>query len=368
MCNEAVLAQWLALMKAPGLGPVGIQQLLARWGSIDALFKAPIDAWRQEGLSTAVIEALLHPSNDAIDKDLMWSQQEGHHIITWDDACYPANLREIPAPPAVIYVKGQRNALQGNAIAIIGSRKATRCAQAFAHQLADTLSQENIIIISGLAMGVDAAAHRGALHSHGRTIAVLGHGLQTIYPKSHRSLAESMVSHGALLCEYGVGVSPQAYHFPHRNRLISGLSKAVVVVEATRQSGSMITVNHALDQGREVFAVPGSLGNPAASGCHFLIKQGAQLIESASDILEALGWSNTEQAAFCSQKDQVGSSRLGLDCWQWKLLECVDYKMTTLDELTHRSGCSMAEVNTALLLLELKGYITKVCGGYARVK
>lgn len=368
MCNEAALAQWLALVKTPGLGPVGIQQLLARWGSIDALFKAPIDAWRQEGLSTAVIQALLNPSNDAIDKDLEWSQHENHHIITWDDGRYPTYLREIPAPPAVIYVKGQCDALQGKAIAVVGSRKATRCAQAFAHQLADALSQENIIIISGLAIGVDAAAHRGALHAHGRTVAVLGHGLQTIYPKNHHSLAASVVGCGALLSEYGIGVSPQAYHFPQRNRLISGLSKAVVVVEATRQSGSLITVNHALDQGREVFAVPGSLGNPAASGCHLLIKQGAQLIESPLDILEAMGWSNTEQPVFCSKKEQVGSSGLGLDCWQWKLLECVDYKMTTLDEVIRRSSCTMAEANAAVLLLELKGYITKVCGGYVRVK
>ena len=365
------IQHWLRLSQAEGVGPVTAMQLVEYWGSVAALWEASLDAWNQAPMSSALISALLQVPQSTVDQDCQWAEKPGHSILTIDNPDYPEMLRVISAPPLLLYVKGDPCCLSELQVAIVGSRRGSYHGRRLAHQLSRGLSNQGVVVTSGLARGIDAAAHQGALAGSTNTIAVLGSGVDVIYPSEHHRLASRIIERGALVSEYRPCARPQSYHFPQRNRIISGLSCGVVVVEATRKSGSLITAEHALDQGREVFAVPGVAGVSSVEGCHALLKSGATLVECAEDVLRTVTNSPLKNdrlvnlASVDTKDDQGGMVSLDSECQM--LLECVDYKMTTVDQVMARSGLNVAKVNSKLLIIELKGYITRVSGGYVRV-
>jgi DNA processing protein len=309
---------WQAALYLPGIGPRRLLQWLEHFGDIEILFQAPKEAWLQAGLTFKQIEALSQPDWQAVETDLRWAEAENHYLVTLEDAAYPSHLKEIPDPPLVLFVKGDLGLLSEPQLAMVGSRHATPAGLQNAEQFAYHLAKAGMVITSGLAMGVDAACHRGALNAKGLTVGVAGTGLNYLYPSANKKLAEEMLAHGgAVISEFPLSTPPHAMNFPRRNRIISGLSVGVLVIEAALKSGSLITARHALEQNREVFAIPGSIHHPLARGCHHLIRQGAKLVETAQDVLEELGMfrsafpkqSSLEQAVdakFRPVFDQVG--------------------------------------------------------------
>ena len=369
--SECHIEQWLRLSMAAGVGPITALQLVKHWGGIVPLWQASPKAWRDADMSPTLIKALLVDSSAQVKADLKWAQQPRHHIVTLEDPRYPTCLSMIPQPPLLIYVKGDPVVLSKTQVAIIGSRRCSHLGKEQSYGLAQNLARRGIVVTSGLAYGIDAAAHRGALSGNHQTVGVLGSGCDTIYPARHQELADQIQHHGALVSEYSPRQSPKAYHFPQRNRIISGLSWGVVVVEAAQRSGSLITAEHALEQGKEVFAMPGCAGQVSVQGCHNLLKNGAILLDGVEDVMVALQLSG--QATALQQSSGVRLSRrrdcktAPLDRSHRQLLGCVDYKMTTVDQVIPRSRKNVAKVNSMLLILELKGYITRVSGGYVRV-
>ena len=281
---------WIALHRLPGVGPKRFRQLLDHFGSIRAVWNAPPSQLGQAGIDRRTAAAIVE-GRRKVDPDREIERLAAARIavLTWlDEECYPLLLRTIAAPPPVLYVRGEITPQDRSAIAIVGTRRRTTYGRSVATKLAGELASAGLTIVSGLARGIDGHAHRAALQHGGRTLAVLGHGLDTIYPAEHRTLATEITTQGALLSEYPPGVGPAAEHFPVRNRIISGLTLATVVVEAGEASGALITARAAADEGREVFAVPGPITSPASRGCHQLIQEGAGLVSSAQDILDAL--------------------------------------------------------------------------------
>lgn len=305
-----------------------------------------------------------HP---AAEHETAWLAEPNHHLITLSDPRYPRLLREIPDPPAALYVIGDPDLLSATQLGIVGSRNPTPGGSETAHAFASYLTQSGLTITSGLAMGVDAAAHRGALGAGGKTIAVAGTGLDRVYPARHRELAHEIAAQGALISEFALGTPALAHNFPRRNRIISGLSLGVLVVEAALQSGSLITARLAAEQGREVFAIPGSIHNPLARGCHALIRQGAKLVETAADILEELG-PMAQITAPARQTDGAGNITSGLGVEAMTLLDCLGFDPTPVDSLIERSGLTPEAVSSMLLVLELQGHVVSAPGGhYTRV-
>lgn len=305
-----------------------------------------------------------HP---AAEHETAWLAEPNHHLITLSDPRYPRLLREIPDPPAALYVIGDPDLLSATQLGIVGSRNPTPGGSETAHAFASYLTQSGLTITSGLAMGVDAAAHRGALGAGGKTIAVAGTGLDRVYPARHRELAHEIAAQGALISEFALGTPALAHNFPRRNRIISGLSLGVLVVEAALQSGSLITARLAAEQGREVFAIPGSIHNPLARGCHALIRQGAKLVETAADILEELG-PMAQITAPARQTDGAGNITSGLGVEAMTLLDCLGFDPTPVDSLIERSGLTPEAVSSMLLVLELQGHVVAAPGGhYTRV-
>lgn len=278
--------------------------------------------------------------------------------ITLNDAAYPAQLKEIADPPPILFVRGNVHLLQSPQIAIVGSRNPTSDGKRIAHDFAGTLTQVGFTITSGLALGIDAASHQGALDANGFTIAVAGTGLDRIYPACHKQLATDIIATGAMVSEFPPGTTAKANHFPRRNRIISGLSQGLLVVEAAQQSGSLITARMALEQNREVFAIPGSIHNPLARGCNALIREGAKLVETTQHILEELGQYNQ-----CVTEIQAIQSQSILDLEQQKLLNLILYSPTSVDNLVTQTGQSVEIIASMLLLLELQSYITSAPGG-----
>ncbi len=302
----------------------------------------------------------------AAEQELAWLEQPNHHLITLSDPRYPKRLREIADPPAALYVIGEPDLLSATQLGIVGSRNPTPGGSETAHAFAGYLAQSGLTITSGLALGVDAAAHRGALQAGGKTIAVAGTGLDRVYPARHRELAHEIVGQGALISEFPLGTPALALNFPRRNRIISGLSLGVLVVEAALQSGSLITARLAAEQGREVFAIPGSIHNPLARGCHALIRQGAKLVETAADILEELG--PIAQTIAPMHEIDTGNVTPGLDVEALTLLDCLGFDPTPVDSLIERSGLTPEAVSSMLLVLELQGHVVAAPGGhYTRV-
>ncbi|MHB1084731.1 MAG: DNA-processing protein DprA [Thiobacillus sp.] len=346
-----MLDPWLRLSLTPGVGNTSLIRLLTAFGSPEAVLASSRSALT-EHLSKAQCDALLaEPATALLDAAHAWLSQPGNSLMTLADADYPRSLLEIADPPAMLYCKGQRALLSQPALGIVGSRNATpqgvRDAEAFAHALSDA----GLTIVSGLALGIDAAAHRGGLAGAGSSIAVIGTGLDRIYPARNKTLAHQLADSGLIVSEFPLGTLPLPGHFPRRNRLISGLSRGVLVVEAAPDSGSLITARVATEQGREVFAIPGSIHSPLSRGCHYLIKQGAKLVESAADILDELAWQQRLVRPVLpeSQSDPV--------------LDALDGAPATLDALAQRSGLTLDALSAKLLTLELDGRIASLPGG-----
>ena len=380
--TENSLRNWLALTHVPKLGPVRIHSLLEIFDNPTVILNAGRSGWKQAGLSEKMIQHLSAPDWDKVDADLKWAEQENAGIITLDDDRYPVMLKNIPDAPPLLYILGQAEVLKQPQLAIVGSRNPTHAGKDIAHDFAVYLANMGMTITSGMALGIDAAAHQGALDSlhtsaggHGLTVAVMGTGLDRVYPAKNRDLAHKIAEKGVLVSEYAPGTPPLPGNFPRRNRIISGLSMGVLVVEAAVQSGSLITARLAIEQGREVFAVPGSLHHPLAKGCHALIRQGAKLVETAEHIVEELvgfaalfdesGDNKKPSIQKSGQKQEIElNSAINVDDEYKQVLKCIDFAPTSVDKVVERSGLTADAVCSMLLVLELQGYVTALSGGY----
>jgi DNA processing protein len=365
MSSEKNHLYWLAAMRLPKIGPLKIRYWLNSLPDIKNLFTASSSELTAAGLSAAEIKIVRQADFSAAERDILWCGKNGCHIVTLADQAYPVLLREIPDAPLVLYVRGSLEQLVQPQIAMVGSRNPTIGGKETAYEFAYYLSKARVIVTSGLALGIDAACHRGALAAGAPTIAVMGTGLHSIYPASHQQLADEIVTcGGALVSEFFPHTPPLAKNFPRRNRVISGMSVGVVVVEAAVRSGSLITARFALEQSREVFAIPGSIHNPRARGCHQLIQQGAKLVETAEHILEELSSLQQLVKKIASHKSSDNTPYLNEK--QQHFLQHVGYETTTLDTIILRSGLTASSVSSMLLTLELQGYVHFVPGGCVR--
>jgi len=359
------IAAWLAVLRVPGIGPATFFKLLEKVGDPEAILANP-DAIPK--VSAPIRAALCSPDWAAVEQDLKWAAQPGRHILIFTAEHYPPLLRQIPDPPPILYVHGDPTLLALPQLAVVGSRNPTTGGRDNAFEFSKHLASVGLVITSGLALGVDGAAHRGALAAGGKTLAVTGTGLDRVYPARHKDLAHEIIDKGgALLCEFPVGTPALSQNFPRRNRIISGLSLGTLVVEAARQSGSLITARLAGDQGREVFAIPGSIHNPLAKGCHALIRQGGKLVETAEDVLEELRFQFVPKVAAAMAVDRV-TSDFELDVESRALLETLGYEPMSVDALIERCGLTAETVSSMLLVLELHSYVESLPGGrYSRV-
>ncbi len=363
-------SSWLALLHAPDIGPVTAAGLLERFGSAQAVLSAGRKAWSEAGLSSAAQQALAQPDAARLATDLAWLESPDHHLIVRDDPRYPQRLRLLEGAPLVLFVVGDPELLALPQLAIVGSRNPTPGGLDNAKAFAESLARAGFVITSGLALGIDAAAHQGAL-AGGLTLAVCGTGLDRVYPAKHRDLAHAIARQGALVSEFPPGIPPVAANFPRRNRLISGLSLGVLVVEAALQSGSLITARLATSQGREVFAIPGSIHNPLARGCHRLLREGAKLVESAQDILEEIAPLLDLPLSCNAVTDSGGVKPVGDDSPDpeyRQLLDALGHETARIDQLVERTGLAAEAVASMLLILELRGLVSLAPGGqYQRI-
>lgn len=363
--SSTQLHHWLALRFTPGIGPVCFSQLLEFFPDPTAVFKASHAELSKIGLSATLISALQKPDWAAVEKNIRWAEQKNNHILTYHDSHYPLLLKHTVGAPAVLFIQGDVALLQTHQLALVGSRNPSPFGRDTARYFAQHLSTAGLTITSGLALGIDGASHKGALEVTGKTIAVLGSGLDTIYPRSHQKLAEEIAAKGALVSEYPLGTPPKSANFPQRNRLVCGLSLGVLVIEATLRSGSLITARLAADQGREVFAIPGSIHNPLARGCHFLIRQGAKLVETAQDIMEELS-ALTGIAPIANNMPVEDKLPKVLDKDYQHLLDQIGFEATSIDQLVERTGFSVQIVTSMVMMLELQGQVSQVAGGFTK--
>lgn len=355
----------LALLRTPRVGPRTFKALVDRFGSPRQIFGAPSADQAALGLGKETLEWLKNPDWEKVESDLRWLEIEGHHCLPVDDKAYPQILTEIADPPPLLFVRGDIDALASRQIAVVGSRNPSPGGERLAWDFARALTETGFAVTSGLALGIDAAAHQGALDGGGITLAVAGTGLDQIYPRRHYNLAETIVKQGgALVSEFPTLSPPQAVNFPRRNRIISGLSLGVLVVEAAMRSGSLITARMALEQGREVFAVPGSVNNPLARGCNALIKQGAKLVETVEDIFDEFAFERLPLKI--TAKQHVPGGELDGECRL--LLKYIAYAPTSVDTLVAATGNAPEIITSMLVLLELQGHIVPADGGYSRVR
>ncbi len=368
------LAAWLRLALTDGIGPQTARELLSRFGLPENILAAGFPAL-QKCVPEKIAYALSGPVPDAmqeqIARTLAWADIAGNHVLTLADAQYPKALLSIPDPPPLLYAKGRVDLLARPALAIVGSRNASVQGMQNAERFAQTLSADGLTVVSGLALGIDAAAHLGALaamaasDTAGSTIAVTGTGLDLVYPARHHALAHRIAAEGCLLSEYPLGTQAMAGNFPRRNRLISGLAQGVLVVEAAMQSGSLITARSATEQGRDVFAVPGSIHSPLSKGCHLLIRQGAKLVESAQDIMEELRWQ--QRTPLSPAKPLPATEPAGeADTPLTRLLALAGHDPVSIDQLVERSGWPAADIQAALLTLEMQQQMELLPGGQYR--
>lgn len=353
--SDIELGAWIKLSLTPGLRGAPLRALLSAFGLPDQLFKTS-KAQLLRFVPETVVERLLATDRDeAVQTCLDWAGRPGNNVVTWCDDWYPQQLLEVGDPPPVLYCRGRCELLSRPSIAVVGSRNATPQGTRNAEQFARTLSERGLTIVSGLALGIDAAGHRGGLAGKGATIAVVGTGLDLAYPRANAELTEKIAAHGLVISEFPLGTPPLPANFPKRNRLIAGLSLGVLVVEAAPASGSLITARLAAEQGREVFAIPGSIHSPVARGCHALIKDGAKLVESAEDVLTELRLSH-------SQPRQAPTSNLSGP--EADLLLHMGYDSCDAGTLAVRSGLTPEAVSAMLLQLELEGKIGSLPGGF----
>lgn len=355
MSSDLELAAWLRLTLVPGLGPRAQRELLSAFGLPSNIFAAGHAALVRVVGEDLARRTLTHDSNREVEEALRWGEQPGNHFLTLADSNYPASLLEIADPPTLLYARGNPDLLKRPMLAVVGSRNATGQGLSNAERFSAALSEAGFTIVSGLALGIDAAAHRGALRGPSSTVAVLGTGVDRCYPSGNAALYERIAAEGLMLSECPLGTAPFAANFPRRNRLISGLAHGVLVVEAAISSGSLITARCAGEQGREVFAIPGSIHSPLSKGCHALIKQGAKLVESAQDILEELGhWVPRQLFDPVPEQEEADED---------PILRHLGYDPCTLDMLCQRSGLTPDTVSAMLLQHELDGKVTSLPGG-----
>jgi DNA processing protein len=358
---------WLALSRAD-LPPRVATQLLEAFGDAVGVFAAPPDELtRKAPLTPRQISRIAAAAAFDYSGDLRTLRDIGARLVTVEDDAYPADLRHIPDPPTAIYVRGDLSPADHFAIAIVGSRRSSPYGQLVAHSLARELAARRITVVSGLAMGIDTAAHRGALEGGGRTIAVMACGIDLGYPAANRELKERIVAQGAVMSEFPLGAPALAARIPARNRLISGLALGTVVVEAHTESGSLITAHHALEQGREVFAVPGSVSSAQSKGTHRLIKDGAKLVESVEDILEEIDLSGMAQAVEASEPAVAPGPSLAPE--EARVLALLSLQQKYVDEVIQESGFGASQTNAVLMMLELKGLVRRLPGNlFLRVR
>jgi DNA processing protein len=366
---------WMALSRAPALNVTSLHTALDALGGIPGLFAAPDAARRGAGLSPEASKFIADSGSDGDaarrrPAERAWIENPRHHVLPFTDSRYPLALRGMASGPVALYVTGCPEVLNDPQLSIVGSRNPTAAGRDTAFSFAESLAACGLGITSGLAEGIDSAAHRGALAAQGVTVAVLGSGLDIIYPRINRALSEEIVVQGALISEFPLGTPPRRENFPQRNRIIACLSLGTLVVEAARRSGSLITARLAGDHNRELFAVPGSIHNPLSRGCHELIRQGAKLTETAADILTELNFS----AFFEGVRRGSGSLNrpLGIDAGMDKehkiLLDALGFDPADLDMLVVRTGFKAEAVSSMMLILELEGHVQAAPGGrYSRV-
>jgi DNA processing protein len=351
------LAPWLRLILTPGVGPGQQRQLLAAFGPPEGIYAAGHSAIAAVIGGPAARTLLDHDATPAVEVALEWLSQPGNRLLTLGDEAYPAALLEIPDPPVALYVKGDAALLSRPSLAVVGARNATPQGEANAESFSRALSEAGLCIVSGLALGIDAAAHRGGLAGPGSTVAVIGTGADRIYPARNAALARQIAEAGVIVSEFPLGIGPLAHNFPRRNRLIAGLAQGVLVVEAALKSGSLITARLATDCGREVFAIPGSIHSPVARGCHQLIRDGAKLVETAVDILDELRLAPREAAP------QLDLAPVDDEGDEAQVIRAMGHDPVDMDALVQRTNLTAEALYAILLALELDGRVSRLPGG-----
>ena len=363
------LEYWLRLSRIPGLGSTGLLALLQVFQDPENILGAShVQLRAVVGDNTELLNAITSdPDREVLQTDLAWLAQDDSHLISILDTNYPPLLREIPDAPVLLYIRGEPDCLSMPQIAMVGSRNPTPAGSENARAFARVLTQGGLTVTSGFALGIDAAAHQGAIEAGGNTIAIVGTGVDRVYPARNHELAHQIVKRGAIVSEYPLGTPPLRENFPRRNRIISGLSLGTLVVEAAMRSGSLITARLAAEQGREVFAIPGSIHSPLSKGCHRLIRQGAKLVETANDIIEELG-------ALVDSLKQVSDTEVNVDPAQpeadeqYPLLEYLGYDPIDINALVELSGLTPEAISSMLLDMELAGKVQSCAGGkYQRI-
>ena len=369
MPDDELLA-WLTLLRAPGVGAAGVRALVQRAGSARAACSGIRTLRQGAGLDHAAVAWIERPDGARLDADVAWLAHPQHRLLRCDEADFPPQLETIPQPPAALFVAGDPAILLGPQVAIVGARSASAQGLATARDFSRTLSRAGLTITSGMADGIDGAAHAAALDAGGQTVAVVGTGPDLVYPRKHRELAARIVEHGAIVSEFPPGVEARPDHFPRRNRLIAGLALGTLVVEAGLQSGSLITARLTAEAGREVFALPGSIHNPLAKGCHRLIRDGARLVETALEVIEALAPAAQAQGAGLRARLDAAPSDVqpkpesrAQDPDYALLLSALSDVPAALDELAARTGLAPAALSSMLLLLELEGAVAPAVNG-----
>ena len=347
---------WVGFNLIKGIGAVRMQGLVAHFGDMESAWKAPPAELAEAGLGLKLIERVVQ-ARQGVDLDQVWEKIDKQEIkiLTWQDETYPQRLKEIDQPPPVLYVRGEYLLDDLFAVAIVGTRRVTPYGRQITEELSSYLAANSMTVISGLARGVDAVAHQSTLKAGGRTIAVLGSGVDKIYPPEHRALAEQMIERGAIISDYAPGTPPDASNFPPRNRIISGLSLAVVVVEAGETSGALITAEFAAEQGREVFAIPGSILAPQSKGTNKLIQNGALPLLSVSDLMQALDITRVGE-------HKAARKIMPSDAIEARLYSVLSSEPLHVDEIRNQSELPIEKVSAALALMELKGMVRQVGG------
>ncbi len=347
---------WVGFNLIKGIGAVRMQALINHFGNLEAAWRGKPADLAAAGLSLKLIEKILQ-ARESIDLDKVWAriESQGIKILTWQDETYPQRLKEIEQPPPVLYVRGEYLPDDLYAVAIVGTRRVTPYGRQITEELSSFLARNGITVVSGLARGVDAIAHQTALKAHGRTIGVLGSGVDKIYPPEHRQMAEQMMSQGAIISDYAPGTPPDASNFPPRNRIISGLALAVVVIEAGETSGALITAEFAAEQGREVFAVPGSILAPQSKGTNKLIRNGALPLLSVDDLMQALNLSRMGE-------HKAVRKIIPGDETEARVIGVLGAEPLHVDEIRNQTELPIEKVSAALVLMELKGMVRQVGG------
>ena len=349
-------AYWVGFNLVKGIGAVRLRNLIQHFGDVETAWHASPQEMRAAGLGPKLIETV-QQVRAGVSLELVWERVHslGIQVLTWEDEAYPRRLKEIDQPPPVLYLRGNLLPEDEWAVAIVGTRGITAYGRQVTAEITSVLARRGVTVISGLARGIDAEAHKAALNAGGRTLAVLGSGVDQIYPPEHRQLADQIIASGALMSDYAPGTPPDGVNFPPRNRIISGLSMAVIVIEAGERSGALITAEFAADQGREVFAVPGNINAPKSVGCNRLIHQGARPLLTPEDVLESL-----DLASF--QQQRVARAVLPKDEVEARLLSVLTREPMHVDDIRARVDMPIEKVSATLALMELKGMVRQLGG------